>query len=86
MKTRRNTLLAIGIFLILMNVLTDLAQPDKQKGNSESTAYNAGYLFGAHILVFIGVVLLILAYRAHRKLKSPGEKKEMENSIEQFGK
>lgn len=82
MKTRRTVYIAIGCFLIVFNLLTDITQPDKQNGNSESASYNAGYFFGAHLLLFIGIVLLILAYRLHRKIK----RLSTESEIDQIGK
>lgn len=82
MKNRRSAYIAIGSFLIVFNLLTDIVQPDKQKGNAESAAYNAGYFFGAHLLLFIGIVLLIMAYRLHKKIK----RLSTESEIDQIGK
>ena len=86
MKTRRVLYTIIGSLLIGLNLLTDLAAPDRPYTNTESEAYNTGYLIGSHFLAIIGLILLLIAFRLHRKLKRSGDKSEIERSIEEFGK
>jgi uncharacterized membrane protein len=84
MKTRRAVYSIIGIVLIVLNLLVDLAQVNEYKWNDNDTAYNIGSVIGGHILLIIGLVLLRLAYKLHKKIKSK-EGNQLEESINSIG-
>ena len=84
MKTRRTVYLVIGVLLILLNLVVDLTEYASFNSNYISPAYNIGYFIGSHILLIIGLILLRLAYRLHKKMKSK-EDDPLEESINCIG-
>lgn len=85
MKSRRTTLLFIGVALILFNILIDLAERGKIKHEAKDAAYNTGYFIGAHILAIIGLCLLLWAWRVHMKMKKAA-RTEMDTAVKEIGK
>ena len=68
--------------MVLVNILTDLANPTIF---NVSDGYSAGYLFGSHLFFFVGVILIIIAYRQARKGHKM-ERSQLDESIENIGK
>jgi len=85
MKKRRNINFFIGIILILLNVLVNLANQNDPDQHSRGNAYNIGYYIGSNFIAIIGLVLLYIAYRYHKKIKSK-EDSELNKSIDNIGK
>lgn len=84
MKSRRTTLLFIGVALILFNILIDLAERGKIKHEVKDTAYNVGYFIGNHILAVVGLFLLLAAWRVHIKMKRAA-RKDMDKAVKEIG-
>ena len=82
MKTRRNIYYIIGVFLIILNLLTDLKS--LSENNSKDTGYSIGYFIGSHILLLIGIVLCRMAYKINLRLKSSNSD-SLENEIDKIG-
>ena len=59
MKTNRTFFIVLGSFLIVANLLTDVAE--YKKFTTGDASYNVGYFIGAHIMLFIGLVILLRA-------------------------
>jgi presenilin-like A22 family membrane protease len=85
MKKRRNINFFVGIILIVLNLLVDMVNPDQLDPNSKDNEYNIGYYIGSHFIAITGLILLIIAYRYHRKIKSK-EDIELEDTIDNIGK
>ena len=86
LKIRRALYTIIGSLLIVLNFLVDIATPDRSSANTENQAYNRGYMMGSHLLAFIGLLLLLFAFRLNKKIKCYGTNTEIEKSIEELGK
>lgn len=82
MKTRKNIYLTIGILLIILNLLLDIAEFKRFKSLSENSAYTIGYFIGSHLFLFMGVLLLRWAYKLQKKI----EKKQAREMIDSIGK
>jgi len=82
MKTRKNIYLTVGILLIVLNLLADIADFRRFKSLSENNAYTIGYFLGSHLFIFIGIFLLGWAYKLQKKI----ENKEARNMIDSIGK
>ena len=70
MKTRRNLYIIIGSFLVLINLLSDLAAIGQGDTLSKDLSFNIGYVIGAHFMLIFGILFLWLAYRLHKKIKA----------------
>jgi hypothetical protein len=77
MRTR-NTLIVIGIILIIFNALSYM------KGNvnipDAGASAKIGYLIGRSLFFIIGAILLVIAYYNHRKVERK-RKSEMTDSF-----
>jgi EamA domain-containing membrane protein RarD len=82
MKTRRNIYLIIGVVLILLNLLVDIVNFNEDK--SKDIPYSIGYFIGAHIFLLIGIILVRMAYKLHKKIIN--RYNELDNEIENIGK
>ena len=82
MKTRKNIYLTVGILLIVLNLLVDIAEFKRFKSLSEDSAYTIGYFIGSHLFLFSGVLLLRWAYKLQKKI----ENKQTREMIDSIGK
>lgn len=82
MKTRKKIYTAIGVTLIILNLLVDLVTLNEFRSLPGDNAYVFGYYVGAHILLFIGIALLLMAYRLQKKIT----RKEAQQLIDSIGK
>ena len=85
MKTRRNIYFIIGSILILLNLLVDITDLQDLKSHLDGSAENIGYLIGSHFILIIGLLLLRLGFKAHKRIKSLKDR-ELEESINEIGK
>ena len=84
MKTRRNLYIIIGSFLVLVNLLSDLAALGQGDNLSNEMSFNIGYVIGAHFMLIFGILFLWLAYRLHKKIKAKNLA-SLETTIESIG-
>ena len=82
MKTRTNIYLTLGIVLIVVNLLVDIAEFGHLIEQLKANAYSIGYLFGSHLFLVIGLFLLRWAYKLQRKI----EAKQTREMIDGIGK
>ena len=85
MKTRQIIYIVIGSICILLNLLVDVVQLRDIKNNITSDAYGIGYLFGQHILLLIGIILFISAYKLKKKIRNQ-KSDQLEKEINDIGK
>lgn len=76
MKTR-NILITIGILLILFNVLSYAGERSDMPENVDEVAYQ----IGRNIFFIAGVILLLMAYKKHRKMVAKKEKDMIDNFL-----
>ncbi len=84
MKTRRNIYIGIGSILILLNVLVDIISFTEYTPESTGVGFSIGYFIGSHFLLIFGVILLRLAYRLNKRIKSR-EELTLDKSIDEIG-
>lgn len=84
MKQRRNVYFIVGTLLVLLNLLVDIANPNVLP-EGEDAAYSVGYLVGGHFMLIIGVILLIRAYRLHRKIKKAEDNNALDADVRNIG-
>ncbi len=82
MKTRRNLYLTVGVILIVLNLLLDIAEFNRFKSLSEGNAYNIGYFIGSHLFLFAGLFLLRMAYKVQKRINN----KQTREMIDNIGK
>jgi len=84
MKKRRNTYLIIGFILLALNCLVWIggasSVPDSSRDYRDNPAYMSGYYFGKSVFAMIGIVLLVVAWSIHRKIK----RREKQDLIDSF--
>ena len=85
MKTRQIIYIVVGSICILLNLLVDVVQLRDIKNNITSDAYGIGYLFGQHILLLIGIILFISAYKLKKKIRNQ-KSDQLEKEINDIGK
>ena len=85
MKIRRVVYIILGSLLILFNILVDIVNPDKSRITAGDGAYSIGYFVGSHILIIVGLLFLIMAFRVHKKIKATPDN-ELEKNINDIGK
>jgi EamA domain-containing membrane protein RarD len=68
MKARRNIYFIIAITLIFLNLLIDITALYENNSNSQSLSYSIGYFIGSHFLIIIGLILLRMSYKLHKRL------------------
>ena len=85
MKTRQIIYIVVGSICILLNLLVDVVQLRDIKNNITSDAYGIGYLFGQHILLLIGIILFISAYKVKKKIRNQ-KSDQLEKEINDIGK
>ncbi|MBX3241375.1 MAG: hypothetical protein KIT80_17830 [Chitinophagaceae bacterium] len=86
MKIRRSAYLAIGVFLIILNILINITNPYDMLYGPGGDSFNPGYFLGSNFFVIFGLVLLRLAYKVQQKIKTAIQMKEMEDAIREIGK
>jgi peptidoglycan biosynthesis protein MviN/MurJ (putative lipid II flippase) len=84
MKARRNIYFIIAITLIFLNLLIDITELYENNSNSQSLSYSVGYFIGSHFLIIIGLILLRMSYKLHKKIKSK-EDILLDKSIDSIG-
>ena len=84
MKTRRGVYIFVGSLLIIINLLVDLVSFGDYQTENDSSAYNFGYLLGAHIFLIVGLVFLRSAYKVHKKIKNK-DGNHLEDAINSIG-
>lgn len=62
----RNALIIVGIILILFNLMSYMT--GKVNIPEEDTAQKIGYLFGRNLFLIAGVIILLIAYRDHKRV------------------
>ena len=82
MKTKSIIFLAIGIVLVLLNVLTDIIVVQKR---TEELAYNIGTFIGSHLFGIVGIVFIVIAIN---QVKKENKRKQLisDSEIENIGK
>ena len=85
MKTRQIIYIVVGSICILLNLQVDVVQLRDIKNNITSDAYGIGYLFGQHILLLIGIILFISAYKLKKKIRNQ-KSDQLEKEINDIGK
>lgn len=79
MKTRKNIYLTLGVVLIILNVLLDIAEFNRFKSLSEDNAYTIGYFIGAHVFLFAGLFLVRMAYKGQKRINNKQTKEMIDN-------
>lgn len=86
MRARRTVFFILGILLIVLNILVELTMPPHPYSAAEdNAAYKTGAFIGGNLFIIIGLILLFIAYRTHRKLIKIKED-DLKNSIDSIGK
>jgi hypothetical protein len=81
MKTRKNIYLIAGIVLIILNLIADLMDI-KEYSTHENASYSIGYFIGSNIFHFVGIMLVIIAYKVQKRIKAA----EINKMIDNIGK
>ena len=86
MRARRTVFFILGIFLVALNLLVQFTMPAHSYSAAEdNAAYKTGAFIGGNLFTIIGIALLFIAYRTHRKLIKIKED-DLKNSIDSIGR
>ena len=77
-----NIYFTVGLILIVLNLLLDIAAYDNNRSSPGNQAYSIGYFIGSHLFLFIGLFLLRIAYKIQRRIKN----KQARELIDSIGK